>query len=255
MGTLNISIIQGETKNFDFEYQGATENDKVWFNVYNGRDVVIYKASEKEGGSSEEIEIVTTGVKKYVVKVKSNESEKLWLNNVTYKLFRINSNQEVEVIYSGVVNVSSQQQQQEGPIYLGTKEIEVWSELPDAQNFDEGDIISVNGELKIKKNDSWESLSAIKRRALIECNFASGTYSILEDEIGIDIRTIQVFTSPELGLGYLSFALNNVQDLLLSSVEARDLIHSCLQRENPNNYVVIVKSKIDASNYIHLLAL
>ncbi|MCX8010517.1 MAG: hypothetical protein N3A61_05145, partial [Ignavibacteria bacterium] len=112
----DISIIKGESKNFNFGHNQAHPDNRVWFTMYNGRDPVIYKESEKYGGSSDQLEIVATLDKKYIVKVKDEDSNKLWLNNVTYKLFWINpTTQEIEFLYWGNVNVSPMQLQNPQP--------------------------------------------------------------------------------------------------------------------------------------------
>jgi|GEM_PF-5916024 len=183
----NISITQGETKNFEFEHSSAGINDKVWFTMYNGRDPVIYKESEKYGGSSDQIEIVTTGNKKYIVKVKGIESEKLWLSNVSYKLYWINpTTEETELLYWGSVNVSPQQQQQQEPKLLGHKYIQVWDQLPDPNDFQEGDLIQIDGELKIKRENNWNNLFGIKNSVLeIIHDLGEWFFNYFKNEIGL----------------------------------------------------------------------
>lgn len=189
----NISIIQGETKNFEFEHNAADINNRVWFTIYNGRDPVIYKESEKYGGGPDQIEIVATGNKKYIVKIKDFESEKLWLSNVSYKLYWINpTTEEMELLFWGSVNVSPLQQQEELTQLLGYKYIQVWDQLPDPDDFQEEDLVSINGQLKIKRNSAWDNIERTPKISVLNIAYdeINWSFTYILNEIGLEIPVV-----------------------------------------------------------------
>lgn len=218
MPAQNISIIQGETKSFEFDHQAADVNNRVWFTMYNGRDPVIYKESEKYGGSPDQIEIVATGDKKYIVKIKGSESEKLWLSDVTYKLYWINNQtEEMELLYWGTVNVSPQQQQEQRPKLLGYKYIQVWDQLPDPEDFEEGDIIIINGQLKTKKNSVWENIKITTKISVMEIEFDKGDWFF-------------TYIVNEIGLGDPEPVINEPAVSIPTTIDARRIIVQCTDK-------------------------
>ena len=167
MPTQNITLTRNQASNIEFTDSNITANDRAWLVVEDNGGPHFILNTANNGGSANEIEIVLSP-KKYICKIKAVQTKNLPLTGVRYKLYRWTVNNTIETVYEGNVIVNSEGTAEEPAKFLSYKYILEYNELPDVNAFAEGDLIMVEGVIKIKKNGNWANV--------VDGGSAEGTY-------------------------------------------------------------------------------